>query len=134
MSGAQLDELSPIRLVKIGGEDLKIEFTMWALRQFQRLTGINLLGGDSNLNDPDNLAALIWAGLIAHQPQFDGEISEALKPSAEVRAQIDRISKSLSLSQMIEASKAVFEALAAGTGTKLQDGAAAEDEAAEKKI
>ncbi len=107
-----LEKLEPGESVTIGGRELILRYTMRSVAQYKRLTGKNLLGGQMDPTDAEQIIALVWCGLLDAQQEFDGSIEKDGTPSPNVAKHLLWIEKSMKLGDvgpLSEAIKRAFE-------------------------
>lgn len=89
-----LSKASPSFFLELGGVQRGFEYTIHSIGQIKRLTGKNPMKGQVDVNDPDDLATLVWAGLITWDETLDGKIiesSEEGKPGTPDQSVTDAI-------------------------------------------
>lgn len=108
------EKLDPSVYLDVLGQRKKLEYSFHAIKQFKRLTGKSLFKGFdySNLEE-DDFSALVWAGLIKHDPSLDGDVEGLGKPSEHVQEKLKEIDKSLDYQRMIEIMTLITKALGA---------------------
>lgn len=103
--------------VTLGGEDRRLAYTMHSVAQVKHLTGKNFLKGEIDPNDPDDLAILVWAGLITADESFDGDVTPSNPPGSpgtgdeNVTKSIRMVQKWMSFDIMHEIASKVRQAL-----------------------
>lgn len=107
--------------IDLGGVQRRFEFTMWSIAQMKRLSGKNALRGELDVQDPDDLAVLVWAGLISSDPSLDGEVTPSQEPGRagkgdeNVVSAIHQIQKWMRFDRLSEIGAAVRQAFDAAT-------------------
>ena len=101
----------------LGGEERRLAYTVHSVAQVKYLTGKNFLKGELDSNDPDDLAILVWAGLITWDESLDGDVTPAETAGApgtadeNVRRAVKWVQKSMNFDQMYEIANKVRQAL-----------------------
>jgi hypothetical protein len=107
--------------LELGGVQRRFEFTMWSIAQMKRLSGKNALRGELDVQDPDDLAVLVWAGLIPSDPSLDGQVIPSAEPGKpgqgddNVTAAIYQIQKWMRFDRLGEIGSAVRQAFDSAT-------------------
>lgn len=105
------EKFSPIVSLVLAGTTYSLEYNMHAIRQFEELTGKNLLGGEINSKSAKDIVAIVWAGLVSHHPELDGEFASGQRPES-VRKALVFIGKCIDPHDNLdEVSSKVLEAL-----------------------
>lgn len=102
-----LDKVQPNVLVEVGGKPYRLEYTMWAVAQYKRLTGKSLLKGDFDDSDSEQLVGLLWAGLLQHHTEFDGDIDQNGKPDDNIKSKLKELAKAMSFEKLGEYGAAI---------------------------
>ncbi len=102
-----VDKINSGVLVELGGETRKLEFTMHSVVQYKLLTGKNLFKGELDTGEPEEITALVWAGLISNDESFDGDIDSTGKADDNIRAALRRIAKWLTFQKIAEVGNAI---------------------------
>lgn len=105
-----LEKIEPGESIDLGGKTLTLRYTMRSVAQYKRLTGKNLLGGQMDPTDAEQIIALVWCGLVDAQQEFDGQIEKDGTPSANVAKHLLWIEKSMKLSDVGPISEAIKRA------------------------
>jgi hypothetical protein len=87
--------LTPV-YVSINGEELKLEYRLHSLAQLYLLTGKSVLKGELDTSNPVEIGLLLWAGLIANKPEWDGAVING-QPSDAIRDAVNLISRSIGI-------------------------------------
>lgn len=111
----------------LGDPKLEIKFNMYALLQFKRLTGKNPMRQGFDINDPEDLIAITWAGIV-HNPKFDGFFVNKY-PDKKIQEVTMQIGKELRGEKLEEVGKEVSAAIRSAFPQKEES----EEEGAEEK-
>ena len=109
-----LEKTKPFVFLDILGEQRKFRFSFWSLAQFKKLRGKSLLEQGFDAVDAEELAVLLWCGLIPDNEDLDGDIDAQGVPEQKVKDEIKKILKSLDLSDYPRLTKVIQEAIALG--------------------
>lgn len=93
-----LSKASPAIFIELGGMQRRFGFTMKSMGRIQALTGKNPMKNELDGNDPSDLAALVWAGLITFDKSLDGVIVPSSEKGQPGRAD-ENVQKSIELVQ-----------------------------------
>lgn len=106
-----VDKAFPAVLVEIGGEERKLEYTMYSAIQLLKLTGKNVMKGEIDYADPMQIVPLVWAGLISTCPELDGDVdADTKKPDQKAADGILKVSKWIKFDRLKHVSAAIARA------------------------
>lgn len=118
---ANLEQASPAQMIEIGGKQRIVKFTLHSARQYKFLTGKSLMRGEIDHADPDELAILIWCGLIAAEPALDCALAPGAEMPAELRQVLDQLARDIDFTMLEPITKAIREAFNQGSGKSEAD-------------
>lgn len=107
---SNLDKADPNIFLDIGGRKRQLLYTLHSDKQLKRLTGRSLLKG-IQADDPDFVAALVWAGLIETHKEFDGKIDQGGNPDQAIEAAIRQISSWIDFRRLSEIASIIGQAV-----------------------
>lgn len=119
----QLNKAVPAIFIELGGLQRRFEFSMWSMAQMKRLTGKNALRGELDPQDPEELAVLVWAGLVSSDPSLDGQIVPSTEPGKpgtpddNVLSAVHQVQKWMRFDKISEIGAAVRQAFDAASPT-----------------
>ncbi len=93
-----IEKIKPSITVNLLGRERSFRFSLKSCAQFKKLTKKSLLSGGIDIYDAEELAAILWAGLIPDNKEFDGRIDSEGKADEVVRKTIDELLESLDVS------------------------------------
>jgi len=93
-----LEKIKPFLTVNLLGEERPFRFSLWSCAQYQKLTKKSLLSGGVDVFNVEELASLLWAGLIPDNKQLDGKIDAEGNADQKIQDTINEILQSLDLS------------------------------------
>lgn len=93
-----LEKIKPFLTVNILGAERSFRYNLWSCVQFQRLRKKSLLASPPDFTDIEELAVLLWAGLIPENKELDGKIDALGNPEQKILDTIDLILSSSELS------------------------------------
>ncbi len=95
-----LEKIKPSISVYLLGRERSFRFSLKSCAQFQRLTKKSLLSGGFDPGNAEELAMVLWAGLIPDSKELDGLIDVDGKADETVLKAIDDLLNSLDLSDI----------------------------------
>jgi hypothetical protein len=102
--------------IEIGGEKLKLAYDMRAIKRVKQLCGINLLS-NYNLQDPEAVIGVLWAGCLRNKPEWDGDIDQNGKPSESIQKALSFLEENIEYPDgLLEVYPILFQALAVEKG------------------
>ena len=108
--------------LELGGVNRKIEFSLYSIAKLKKVTGKNVLVGELDVKDPDNLTLFIWAALISHDATLDGGVSDG-GPDSKLAATLEQIGRWVPFSRMQEITEAINTAFLAAMPSEKKGGA-----------
>jgi len=99
----------PSEAIELESRTFTVQFTMYSLLKFKRLTGKNILKGDLDSREPEDMIHFLWAGLLAHEPDLDGEVIDG-KPDATLQKNLDRVAKMMTFDKFAEIGRVLNKA------------------------
>lgn len=91
----------PSEAIVLNDKTYRVQFTMYSLLKFKKLTGKNILKGELDSREPEDMIHFLWAGLLAHEPSFDGEIIDG-KPDSSLEKALEDIAKLMTFDKFSE--------------------------------
>ncbi len=93
-----LSKVKPSITVELLGKKMSFRFNLRSCAVFKRLRGRSLIAGKLDLFDAEDIAAVLWAGLIPDNKELDGEVDANGLPDEKVKKVLDDLLDSLDLS------------------------------------
>lgn len=97
-------------LVDILGGEYRLRYSMYSLSQYKKLTGRNLMSEGIDNTDAEVLTAVVWAGLVDKQEEFD-DYFNAGEPTDKIKRWIKKIGMELHGEKLNEVFSSVEKAL-----------------------
>lgn len=103
--------------IELDGVDYTIEYSLYSFAKLQKVFGVNALAGELDFNNPEHLLYFLWAGLITHNEEFDGNLMPDGAQDAVLRKAIRTLGSYLTLERMNKISGLLVGAFNASAGT-----------------
>lgn len=102
--------------IEIGGQEYTLLYTLYAFAKLQKIGNINALKGDVDFGNPEHVLYFLWAGLISHHPELDGELIEG-RPDKALSETLRKLGTYLTIEKLQELGAAVRLAFQNATQT-----------------
>jgi len=96
------EKVLPIVVEKLGGVERKLQLSMRGIIQYERLTGINLIYGQGDFSKLYNQVVFIWACLLVHHPEFDGDFLINGEPSQDLRKKLKEVENWITIENAVD--------------------------------
>lgn len=103
--------------IELDGENYTIEYSLYSFAKLQKTFGVNALAGELDFNNPEHLLYFLWAGLITHHEEWDGNLLPDGSQDAVLRKAIRTLGSYLTLERMNKVSGLLIGAFTASAGT-----------------
>jgi len=103
--------------IELNGENYCIEYSLYSFAKLQKTFGINALAGELDFHNPEHVLYFLWAGLITHHEDFDGNLMPDGSQDAVLRQSIRTLGSYLTLERMNKVSGLLIGAFTASAGT-----------------
>jgi hypothetical protein len=106
----------PTVKIEIGGAEYSLLYSIYAFVKLQKVAGINALKGEVDFMDPSHLLYFLWAGIISHHEEFDGEMIDG-RPDAKLAAALRTVGSMITISNMSRIGDSLRKAFQNATGS-----------------
>jgi len=101
-------------IIELDGRQYELIYNLYAFYQLKTVANLNALKGEVDFMNPEQLLYFLWAGLITHHEELDGDLVNG-KPDQALAAGLKKVGKMLTMDKMSYIGNVIREAFTNAT-------------------